>query len=90
MLVFGGILEVTKELNDLLAYDFKNKSFHVIDHSGDVQTEYHSRLDDSTLNPNLDRTGLGGNSPKKRASPARKPGVSPSKKPTMQQTLTLS
>lgn len=81
MFVFGGILEVTKELNDLLAYDIVLKQFHIVDQSGDVQNDNISRIDDShTLHPNLDRTGLGG-SPKKRASPARKAGVSPSKKP---------
>ena len=80
MFVFGGILEVTKELNDLLAYDFKVKQFHVVDSSGETQTDYHSRIDENSLNPNLDRTALGG-SPKKRFSPSRKPGHSPSKKP---------
>jgi hypothetical protein len=31
MYVFGGMLEVTKELNDLLVFDNKSKSFDVID-----------------------------------------------------------
>lgn len=35
MYVFGGILEVTKELNDLLVYDFKTQKMAVVDKHGD-------------------------------------------------------
>ena len=35
MYIFGGILEVTKELNDLIVYDFKTQKMSVLDHNGD-------------------------------------------------------
>ena len=30
MIIFGGILELTKELNEMLIYDFGTKSFSII------------------------------------------------------------
>ena len=30
MIIFGGILELTKELNEMLLYDFGTKAFQVI------------------------------------------------------------
>jgi hypothetical protein len=47
MLVFGGILEVTKELNDLISFDFKTNQFTVIDPNGESDHIYNSRFDDS-------------------------------------------
>ena len=35
MYIFGGILEVTKELNDLLVYDFKSQKLSVLDMKGE-------------------------------------------------------
>ncbi len=47
MYVFGGILEVTKELNDLLAFNYQSKSFQVVDANGDVDHQYISKYDDN-------------------------------------------
>jgi hypothetical protein len=47
MYIFGGILEVTKELNDLLAYDYKTHTFKIIDANGDVDHGYNSRIDEN-------------------------------------------
>jgi hypothetical protein len=33
MIIFGGILELTKELNEMLLYDFGTKSFSIIGES---------------------------------------------------------
>jgi hypothetical protein len=30
MVIFGGILEVTKEINDMYAYDFQSKEWKII------------------------------------------------------------
>lgn len=46
MFVFGGMLEVTKELNDLLSFDIKTKQFTVIDPNGESEHAYHSRFDE--------------------------------------------
>lgn len=47
MYLFGGILEVTKELNDLLVYDFKTETFEIHDTNGDGDTSYNSRFDET-------------------------------------------
>jgi hypothetical protein len=46
MYIFGGILEVTKELNDLIRFDLTSKSFTIIDPNGESEHIYHSRFDD--------------------------------------------
>jgi hypothetical protein len=40
MFVFGGILEVTKELNDLIAFDYKDNTFRILNHNGDLDQKY--------------------------------------------------
>jgi hypothetical protein len=35
MYIFGGILEVTKELNDLLVFDTRTQKMAVLDKNGD-------------------------------------------------------
>lgn len=85
MFIFGGILEVTKELNDLLAYDHSTKEFRVIYSAGENENNYHSRLDDVPLNKGGSNNECA--SPglrKKNGSPATKRlqiNVSPTKKP---------
>jgi N-acetylneuraminic acid mutarotase len=74
MYIFGGILEVTKELNDLLVYDFKTQKLSVLDHNGDPnEGGYHSKIDESA---NKGSPNDGNSSPihrgKTMASPARK------------------
>lgn len=82
MFVFGGILEVTKELNDLISFDFKTQTFSVIEQNGESESPYHSRFDDSNANtlhaPNKYGTNqYDSNSPNARA---RRYNASPSKK----------
>ena len=44
MIIFGGILELTKELNEMLIYDFGTKSFSIIgeSHNEDLNALQHS------------------------------------------------
>ena len=39
MYVFGGILELTKELNEMLIYDFQSKSFSIVGSDGQPNTD---------------------------------------------------
>lgn len=60
MYVFGGIFEVTKELNDLLVYDFKTQKMSILDKNGDQESpNYQTRFDDSVLKNEIG----GGSSP---------------------------
>lgn len=47
MFVFGGILEVTKELNDLLAFNYGSLTFEQVDANGEGENHYHSKFDDN-------------------------------------------
>jgi hypothetical protein len=85
MYVFGGILEVTKELNDLLVYDFKTQKMSIMDKNGDPFEipNFAKGVDDSTTKGQ----SVEGNSPIARGktfggSPNRK-GTSPNKRGTM-------
>jgi len=51
MFIFGGILEVTKELNDLVGYDYKTQTFAIINPNGDGDSAYHSRFEEPSLHP---------------------------------------
>lgn len=44
MFIFGGIFEVTKELNDLIVYDFKTQKMSVLDHNGSSSDNVNSHL----------------------------------------------
>jgi hypothetical protein len=86
MYVFGGILEVTKELNDLLVYDFKTQKMSIMDKNGDPFEipNFAKGVDDSAIKGQ----SVEGNSPIARgktfgASPNRKGGASPTKRGTM-------
>ena len=85
MYVFGGILEVTKELNDLLVYDFKTQKMAVVDKHGDPNViQNFNKIEDGGPAKLVEN-----NSPHTRtknygASPTRKGGnASPSKRATM-------
>ena len=67
MFVFGGILEVTKELNDLLCFTAASESFTVIDRNGEAEHVYHSRFDDSAHQSAL----AGGKLQNESSSPTR-------------------
>lgn len=83
MFIFGGIFEVTKELNDLIVYDFKTQKISVLDHNGSSSDNINSnsQLDESVSKINHNETG---GSTMKRGktvtSPSRKVGQSPSRK----------
>lgn len=85
MYIFGGILEVTKELNDLLVYDFKTQKMSVLDKNGDPYEipNFTSKMEERLANVSQD----GGNSPLGRGktynSPGRKGNASPMKRSTM-------
>jgi hypothetical protein len=85
MYVFGGILEVTKELNDLLVYDFNTQKMSVHDKNGDPYEipNFTSKMEERLANMSQD----GGNSPLGRGktynSPGRKGNGSPMKRVTM-------
>ena len=75
MYLFGGIFEITKELNDMLVYDFKSQRLSLHESSTDSAdlTGLNGRLDESIMkNSVID----GGNSPlgrgKTMISPNRK------------------
>ena len=38
MYIFGGILELTKELNEMLIYDFATGKFSIVGHEGGEDT----------------------------------------------------
>ncbi len=82
MYIFGGILEVTKELNDLLVYDFRTQKMSVLDKNGDPY-EIPNFL--PKLEERLSQDG--GNSPLGRGktynSPGRKGNASPMKRTAM-------
>lgn len=77
MYIFGGILELTKELNDLLIYDFKSGKFTSIGGDSDdlgMGTEKRTQETDS---PGLKKkTTLVNNN---AMSPSKIPGQSPNK-----------
>jgi hypothetical protein len=86
MYVFGGILEITKELNDLLVYDFTTKKMSILDKNGDPCEipNFTSKMEERVANMSQD----GGNSPLGRGktynSPNRRGGnASPMKRTTM-------
>jgi hypothetical protein len=85
MYIFGGILEVTKELNDLLVYDFSTQKMSVLDKNGDPYEipNFTSKMEERLANLSQD----GGNSPLGRGktynSPGRKGNASPMKRQTM-------
>ncbi len=87
MYVFGGILEVTKELNDLLVYDFKTQKMSILDKNGDPYEipNFAKNVDDSAIKGQ----SVDGNSPVAKgktfgASPNRKGhNASPTKRGTM-------
>jgi len=39
MYIFGGILELTKELNEMLIYDFKTSIFAIVGSDGQPNTD---------------------------------------------------
>lgn len=51
MFIFGGILEVTKELNDLVGFDYKTQTFSIINPNGDGDSPYYSRFEEPSLHP---------------------------------------
>lgn len=93
MFVFGGILEVTKELNDLISYDLKSETFSVIHPNGDFDSQYHSRFEDTPQNNHLSpHLGASPNrNARGNASPMKKHAASPSpvKKAATQQEKKL-
>lgn len=85
MYVFGGILEVTKELNDLLVYDFKTQKLSV--HEGATVSEasvHHMRAEDSLSKAQGPQEGSPVGRGKTMPSPARK--GSPGRKTAMATT----
>ena len=44
MYIFGGILELTKELNEMLCYNFESKSFEVIGNGSNEQAQVQAEL----------------------------------------------
>ena len=88
MYIFGGILEVTKELNDLMVYDFKTQRMTMHDQSIDASENlnFNQKLDDSTMKHSVND---GNNSPlgrnKTMVSPARRgmAGSSPNRRSTL-------
>lgn len=66
MFVFGGILEVTKELNDLISFNATANSFTIIDRNGESEQIYHSRFDDSAH-----QSALAGGKQNESSSPTR-------------------
>ena len=85
MFIFGGILEVTKELNDLLVYDFKTQklSVHEQREGGPDALAYASKLEETIAKNSVND---GANSPHRgktlAGSPLRK-GMSPNRRSTM-------
>lgn len=89
MYVFGGILEVTKELNDLLVYDFKSQNLVIHEQrEGADALIYNSKLEETLAKNSIND---GANSPggrgKTLASPTRKGmgGMSPNRRSVMGQ-----
>jgi hypothetical protein len=91
MFIFGGILEVTKELNDLLVYDFKTQKLSLLEQreGGPDALVYNSKyeetitkhisINDVAHSPNRGKNQVG--------SPARKglATMSPNRRSTMGQ-----
>lgn len=88
MFVFGGILEVTKELNDLLSFDIRTKNFTVIDSNGEAEHVYHSRFDESAHQSALAGGKAGGQGESSSPTRGRKFNASPTKRGTLGNTLT--
>jgi Galactose oxidase, central domain len=89
MFVFGGILEVTKELNDLLVYDFKTQKLSIHEQrDGPDSLAYNSKLEETLAKASVND---GTHSPMGRGrtltSPTRKgmAGMSPNRRSTMGQ-----
>jgi hypothetical protein len=88
MFIFGGILEVTKELNDLLVYDFKSQklTIHEQREGGPEALAYASKLEETIAKNSVND---GANSPHRgktlAGSPMRKgiAGMSPNRRSTM-------
>jgi len=88
MFIFGGILEVTKELNDLLVYDFKTQklTIHEQREGGPEALAYASKLEETIAKNSIND---GANSPHRvktlAGSPLRKgiAGMSPNRRSTM-------
>jgi hypothetical protein len=87
MYIFGGILELTKELNELLCYNFKTKEFELIGSHSPGEEAYRSgsKVRDEEVSPgmrkNAQARNQGGMSPSKLGkSPTKKRGASPMKK----------
>lgn len=86
MYIFGGILELTKELNDLVVFDFNSNKFS----SNDVtageefggQNNSGSNENDKDNSPKPSKGG----SPMKRRNP-NNTGMSPSRFPTKKRTM---
>ena len=70
MYIFGGIFELTKELNDMIVFDFKTKKFMEADSSYEPTSPEKSRAAVENQSAYQDaspaRTGKGGNSPDRR------------------------
>lgn len=88
MYIFGGILELTKELNDMLIYDFKTGKFQSVGGSNDEfnmnSVSKVQEQDSPGLKMRKQATMAGGNSPTKLgggnfASPSKKNNASPTK-----------
>lgn len=90
MYIFGGILEVTKELNDLLVYDFKTQKMAVMVKNGDpFELQNFNKIEEGGAFAANAAKVMDNNSPHTRAktfgaSPTRKGGnTSPSKRGTL-------
>ena len=81
MFVFGGILEITKELNDMLVYDIASKSFHVLEQQAESDHQYHSKFEE-TQGPTLkvNQSQYNANNEHCQSPSKFKGGVSPSSK----------
>ena len=85
MYVFGGILEVTKELNDLLVYDFKTQKMAVMDKNGDPYViQNFNKIEEGGSVKQVENNSPNTRTKNYGASPTRKGGnASPSKRGTM-------
>lgn len=86
--IFGGILELTKELNDLVVFDFNTQKFSSNDETAGDES-FGGAHTSGVDNDNSPRTGkINGSSIKRRAT--MKMGLSPGKSPAKKRALATS
>jgi len=82
MYIFGGILELTKELNELISFDFKTRQFKCCDSAQGIEENFQMssnlRANDADMSPGIRKEGQPG-SPTKVG---RRGGFSPTKSPS--------